>query len=147
MEGKKTRPATVEGLFYPADKDELLSRTQELLDRASTPPGRASAIITPHAAFDYSGHIAAEAFKAAAQRTIKTAVLLGPVHRDLSDAIILPESTKFHTPLGDIAVDQLFPPTDARINAAITKTGLIGQVQLEQRRCPERCALARAKPD
>jgi MEMO1 family protein len=45
------------------------------------------------------------AFRAIAKRPVRTAVLIGPVHRDSQKGIFLPESEKFATPLGDIPVD------------------------------------------
>jgi len=91
--GKKIRPSTIEGIFYPGEKDALSSRLHELLNH--TDSGRTGSgaenvysIIVPHAAFDYSGEIAAAAFKTISGREIETVVLLGPVHREPVDAVI-----------------------------------------------------------
>jgi AmmeMemoRadiSam system protein B len=107
--GKKTRPPTVEGLFYPQDEGELKGRLRELLHgfrRRGRQKGTAQSIISPHAAYDYSGRIAASAFAAAAGRNVETAVLLGPVHREPVEAVILPESQAFQTPLGTVEVQE-----------------------------------------
>jgi AmmeMemoRadiSam system protein B len=47
----------------------------------------------------------AAAFRAVALRPVRTAVLIGPVHRDPEEGIFLPESDAFSTPLGEIPVD------------------------------------------
>jgi AmmeMemoRadiSam system protein B len=47
----------------------------------------------------------ASAFRAIALRPVRTAVLIGPVHRDPQEGIFLPESDAFSTPLGEIPVD------------------------------------------
>ena len=77
-----------------------------LLEDSPAPPGVAGGIISPHAAYEYSGEVAAAAFRAASARRIETAVLLGPVHRDPTNELVLPESASFQTPLGTVAVDQ-----------------------------------------
>ncbi len=46
------------------------------------------------------------AFRAVAERTVRTAVVIGPVHRDAENAIYLPESSAFATPLGAVPVDE-----------------------------------------
>lgn len=109
--GKKIRPSTIEGIFYPGEKDALSSRLHELLnhtdsDRTGSGAENVYSIIVPHAAFDYSGEIAAAAFKTISGREIETVVLLGPVHREPVDAVILPQSQIFQTPLGSATVDE-----------------------------------------
>jgi predicted class III extradiol MEMO1 family dioxygenase len=102
----KIRAATVDGLFYPARAEELRSLLDELIAGCTTPRGRAAAIIVPHAAYQFSGRLAAAAFQAAADRKVERVVLLGPVHREESAEIVLPESEAFRTPLGDVMIDQ-----------------------------------------
>jgi len=50
--------------------------------------------------------VMAAAFRAIADRRVRTAVLIGPVHRDPDDTISLPESAAFSTPLGQVPVDE-----------------------------------------
>jgi len=109
--GKKIRPSTIEGIFYPGEKDALSLRVNELLnhtdsDETEPPVENVYSIIVPHAAFDYSGEIAAAAYRAISDREIETVVLLGPVHREPVEALILPQSQIFQTPLGSVAVDE-----------------------------------------
>ena len=109
--GKKIRPSTIEGIFYPDEKDALSVRLDELLNHVdsretSRPAENVYSIIVPHAALDYSGEIAAAAFKTVSGRKIETVVLLGPVHREAVEAIILPQSQIFQTPLGSVTVDE-----------------------------------------
>jgi len=108
-DGEKVRPSTIEGIFYPSEKNILVSRLKQLInhtrahDRAI---GVTHSIIVPHAAMDYAGQIAASAYRAAASRHIETAVLIGPVHREPEEAFFLPQSGVFQTPLGSVSVDQ-----------------------------------------
>jgi hypothetical protein len=107
--GVKVRPSTIEGIFYPAEKNALSLRLRQLLDhidRRMDQERTLYSIIVPHAALDYCGQIAAPAYGAAVGRSIRTVVLLGPVHREHVEAVILPQSQVFQTPLGSIPVDE-----------------------------------------
>jgi hypothetical protein len=107
IENVRVREPIVEGLFYPDDPEELKSKIAQILDGAagkfSIQPG-ASAIITPHAGYEYCGAFLGSAFLAAAGRRVKTVVILAPVHREPDDAIYLTESKYFSTPFGNIEV-------------------------------------------
>jgi AmmeMemoRadiSam system protein B len=110
-DGKRIRPSTIEGIFYPGEKDTLAVRLRELLNHTdggetARPAENVYSIIVPHAAFDYSGEIAAAAYRAVSGREIETVVLLGPVHREPVEAVILPQSQIFQTPLGSVTVDE-----------------------------------------
>jgi AmmeMemoRadiSam system protein B len=101
----KLRPTIVEGLFYPAEKGRLRESVERLLSQSPTPRGRSAGVVSPHAGFTYAGAVMASAFRAISERPLRTAVLIGPVHRDPSRAIFLPESEAFATPLGEMRVD------------------------------------------
>jgi AmmeMemoRadiSam system protein B len=103
------RPSTIEGIFYPAEKASLSNRLHDLLNHDENdrqPPGLPYGIIVPHAALDCCGEVATAAYRAVAARTVETAVLLGPVHREPAEALFLPESRLFQTPLGSTPVDE-----------------------------------------
>jgi len=78
----------------------------DLLSRPGTPRAARWAVISPHAGFEYAGPVMGAAFRAIADRAVRTAVVIGPVHRDAEDAIYLPESSAFSTPLGAAPVDE-----------------------------------------
>ncbi|MDR3200151.1 MAG: AmmeMemoRadiSam system protein B [Spirochaetales bacterium] len=102
---EKIRPPLVEGLFYPEDPAEIDAALSSFETACGVPRGKALAIVTPHAAWEKAGNLMASAFLAAADRKIRTAVLIGPVHRDFTDEIILPESEVFSIPTGAFRVD------------------------------------------
>ena len=107
--GKRVRPSTIDGIFYPGEKDALLARLFNLLNHSDSGAAAGQApysIIVPHAALDYSGKIAAAAYKTVEQREIDTVVLLGPVHREPEQSVLLPQSQVFQTPMGSVAVDE-----------------------------------------
>jgi AmmeMemoRadiSam system protein B len=99
------RPSLVDGLFYPAEKQQCAALIDELLAAAPVAPGTALGVVTPHAAYEYAGGIMAAAYRSLSLRPVRTAVLIGPVHRDPTDALYLPESEAFSTPLGEVPVD------------------------------------------
>jgi AmmeMemoRadiSam system protein B len=102
----KLREATVAGIFYPDDPEELRTRIASLLAAAAPPVSGARAIISPHAGLDYSGDLAALAWKATAGRTPRTVVIMAPFHRAEDSLVYLPESDSFDTPLGPVPVDR-----------------------------------------
>ncbi|MFK5984440.1 MAG: AmmeMemoRadiSam system protein B [Pseudomonadota bacterium] len=117
----KTRPAAVEGLFYPQDKLELFEQVQTLLNQAQQEkakqqvknPGNNNssapvvALIVPHAGYIYSGLTAAFAYQEiiAQKQHIQRVILLGPAHRVAFDGMAAPDASFFSTPLGLIAID------------------------------------------
>jgi MEMO1 family protein len=100
----RVRAPTVDGIFYPAEPEALAERVSGLL-AGSGPAGTAGMLISPHAAYEYSGALAAAAFQAAARRPVERVLLLGPVHREASERLLLPESEAFQTPLAVTPVD------------------------------------------
>lgn len=98
------REPIVEGIFYPAEKTELANYLERALAPFEKSRGKAFAIVSPHAAYDYSGAYSAEAFSAAADRKIKTVAIIAPVHREQQDGLFLTESDYFVTPLGKMRV-------------------------------------------
>ncbi len=103
---EQIRASIVDGIFYPSRRKELAALVNQLWEESDVPPGRAGGIISPHAAYQYSGGVAAAAFRAVSARRIETAVILGPIHRDPTNEIALPESASFQTPLGTVPVQQ-----------------------------------------
>ena len=66
------------------------------------------AIIVPHAAYLYSGQVAATAFAALAPsvKTIERIVLIGPAHYVPFDGLAAPTVEAFETPLGPVPLDR-----------------------------------------
>ncbi len=108
------RPSIVDGIFYPNNRELLTKEIKNYLDTTNTEPGNAFALITPHAAFEYSGKLLASAFKSAIYRDIKTVVILGPMHRDPVEGLAVPTASFFETPMGKIKVNKKYI---SRLNA------------------------------
>ena len=112
----RIRPAAVAGQFYPADAVELRATVLELLaEAAPVPPPRPQAwplqypkaIVVPHAAYRYSGVVAASAYRALrpGRGRIKRVVLLGPAHRVPLRSIAGSSADRWATPLGPVRID------------------------------------------
>jgi len=101
----KRREATVAGVFYPEGPEELGARVAALLGAARPPFFDARCIISPHAGLEYSGDLAALAWKAASGLAPKTVVIVAPLHRAEEQLVYLPESDFFDCPLGPALVD------------------------------------------
>jgi len=104
---RRVRSPIGAGMFYPEDRKEMLEYLRSFgLEEGKG--GHAKAIIAPHGAWNYSGQLVAEAFSSAMGRSesIKRVVLLGPIHDKREKGLFLSNSYSFHTPLGNIPVDQ-----------------------------------------
>ena len=104
---KRVRSPVGAGMFYPEERKEMLDYLRSY-DLEEGKGGYAQAIIAPHGAWSYSGQLAAEAFSSALGRSddIKNVIILGPCHDKRENGLFLSNSYAFHTPLGNITVDQ-----------------------------------------
>src|SRR5215204_827913 len=105
-----TRPPAVAGHFYDADPHQLRSEVRRLLGMAMRPmmTCRPKAIIAPHAAYLYSGQVAATAFATLDRsvETIQRVVLIGPAHYVRFHGLAVPTVAAFETPLGPVPLDR-----------------------------------------
>jgi AmmeMemoRadiSam system protein B len=101
----KIRESIVDGIFYPAEENELRTLIDNLIQTSKAEEGSAFAIVAPHAGYSYAGEFIASSFKAASKRAVKNVVIIAPIHTDPEANIFLPESKFFLTPLGAIEVN------------------------------------------
>ncbi|MBI5220273.1 MAG: AmmeMemoRadiSam system protein B [Candidatus Liptonbacteria bacterium] len=104
----RVRPAAVAGAFYPADRAELARTVERYLAEANpqTTGGRVVGLIVPHAGYEFSGQVAAEAFKKVAGQEFDTVVLLGVSHHEQFPGAAFYDGDYFETPLGQVAIDR-----------------------------------------
>ena len=102
------RVPAVAGLFYPADPNRLSLEVNRYLNNATTGQHTPRALIVPHAGYQYSGPVAAAAYKTleSIASNISRVLLLGPSHRVGFDGVAFPLACGFETPLGNIPLDQ-----------------------------------------
>ena len=96
------RPA-VAGQFYPGDPDKLREQVDGYLAQANKSGPDPVALISPHAGYEFSGHVAAHAFKQAEGVDYDAIVVLGTNHRVLiaRGCSIWPEGA-YAMPMGDM---------------------------------------------
>jgi len=100
------KQTAVAGAFYPGDAAKLSRDVDAYLAKVRTNRGgtRPMAIVVPHAGYEYSGAIAAEAYARLKGKPVSTIILLGPSHHaPLNGAAVYP-GDGMQTPLGIIPV-------------------------------------------
>jgi len=111
--GQKNYKAQASVRFYPQKKDELERTIHKLIAEAgqlstanSVSKSPVKAIISPHAAYVYSGLCAAQAYKELEPQKdqIKRVVLFGPSHRHGFQGVASPSYDTWSTPLGDVPI-------------------------------------------
>jgi AmmeMemoRadiSam system protein B/AmmeMemoRadiSam system protein A len=112
--GQKTaaiRPPAVAGQFYPSDPARLKQAIQQFIEEAiPAKAGKPVAIVVPHAAYIYSGQIAADGFRQVKDQAYDTVIILGTNHgRNRASAelrgISIISGGAYRTPLGDVSID------------------------------------------
>ena len=100
----------VAGTFYPADPQELSSLIDGMLDDVKMPPHKAEilALIVPHAAYAFSGKVAAYGYKAIEGRKYKTVIIIAPAHYYAFKGVSVYPAGSFATPLGELEIDAEF---------------------------------------
>lgn len=101
------KKADLAGNWYPSSKTILETSLKNYIERAGrvSVDGDIFAIISPHAGYQFSGSVAAHAFKAVAGRDVKTVIVVGFSHRNFFDGISIYDRGAFATPLGELPVD------------------------------------------
>jgi AmmeMemoRadiSam system protein B len=104
------KPPNVAGSFYPGDAEKLSADVESRLGAAepSLEAEDVIAVVTPHAGYEYSGGVAATAFRQLEGRHPATVVLLGPSHHCATDEIATGTYDGYETPLGVVPVDAPF---------------------------------------
>jgi MEMO1 family protein len=97
------REATVAGIFYPGDADQL-RKTIACYSEKASPATTAKALVVPHAGYIYSGVVAAETFSSA--QLPKRFIILGPNHSGRGAELALSPAAAWRTPLGEVKIDQ-----------------------------------------
>ena len=104
----EAKQADFDGSWYPEDPKVLKRDIDKYLGDASVEKieGEIIGAIVPHAGYEYSGSIAAYAFKALKQKNPDTVIIVGFTHRrffEKSAAVFTDEA--FYTPLGKAEID------------------------------------------
>lgn len=122
---KKIRAPTVSGIFYPQSPKDLAEKIRILLEGAPMKLQEDySAIICPHGSLEYSGDIAALAWKSVSHMNIETIVIITPSHHCFENGIFFPESEYFLIPGCEMSVDKKSIRALLHCNSAYVKNDL-----------------------
>lgn len=112
------RAAVMAGRFFPADPARLAQAvemaTPALPDAAAPAP---RAVISPHAGYRFSGHLAGVALAATAPANPRSIVVLSPSHRHAFAGLALPRASGYRMPGFDTGIDEA-------ARAALVEAGL-----------------------
>lgn len=102
------REAKVAGQFYPDEAGELRGLIKELLQRQPEPALKTKPriLIVPHAGYQYSGLIAANAYRQLQGYRYDGVVVVGFTHRSQFPGSSADNREAYVTPLGEIPVNQ-----------------------------------------
>lgn len=119
------RPSPLAGRWYPANAAALSASIDALLEAAPAvvPPAPGCAVVgllAPHAGHQYSGAVAAHAFRAVQGLPVDLVVIAGPSHFHADGPLLTSGHSHYTTPLGTVPVDQ---PALAALRAALAATG------------------------
>jgi AmmeMemoRadiSam system protein B/AmmeMemoRadiSam system protein A len=105
---QSVKEPSVAGAFYPGDRTVLTRAVETYLKaaKATAPTGRLIALIAPHAGYEYSGQVAAYAYKHIAEREIDTVILIGPAHHAALQGASVYNEGSLRTPLGLVKVNE-----------------------------------------
>jgi len=100
------RYPAVAGSFYPQDAETLIQVVDGLLAQAEKVEGKPIALIVPHAGYEYSGLVAAHAYKQLEGADYDVFVIIGNNHYDPEfDLVSVYAEGAFETPLGRLPID------------------------------------------
>ena len=120
----KIRQPAVAGGFYPSDPDEVARMVDESLENANVPKLPAPvAIVSPHAGYVYSGHVAGHSYALLRGRAIDRVVVISPSHVESFQGASVYDGGGYATPLGVIRVDVEFAKRLAESSPRITISG------------------------
>ena len=103
------RPPAVAGAFYPADGTELVQMVDGFLAKVPADPIKdLVALVSPHAGYPFSGHVAAYSYAQLKGRPIERVVVIAPSHYDPFTFVSIFDGAAYSTPLGRVPIDQAF---------------------------------------
>lgn len=105
---KLIREPQVAGMFYPADPKVLRKQIDGYLKNVKLDAkyNHIGGLVSPHAGYEYSGEIAATAYKTLQSHEFNTVVIISPSHRDYFNGVSIYPGDGYRTPLGDISINK-----------------------------------------
>ncbi|MBW2310605.1 MAG: AmmeMemoRadiSam system protein B [Deltaproteobacteria bacterium] len=108
MADDRIRKPAVAGYFYPKNPDTLRTTVDTLISRITETQvrGRILGLMSPHAGYGFSGHVAAYAYREVKGKPYDTVVILGPSHHAYLRGASVGDWDAYATPLGRVPVNR-----------------------------------------
>lgn len=102
------RPEAAAGKFYPEDSKELRNMVIDFLSkvREEKIKERIYGLVVPHAGYQFSGQVAAYAFKQLEDGHFDDIIVIGPSHYIYLDGASVGDWDFYETPLGRVKIDK-----------------------------------------
>ncbi|KZY43264.1 hypothetical protein A3731_11015, partial [Roseovarius sp. HI0049] len=100
-----TRHPAVAGRFFPGEAEELARTVADCLAHGTPAASPPKAIISPHAGYPFSGHLAGMAWRATETARPARIAILSPSHQHAFTGIALPSQDRYAMPGFDLAID------------------------------------------
>ena len=106
-ESGQIRESVIAGTWYPGSPGELQRQVRGYLDQVPQTeyPGRLTALISPHAGYQFSGQVAAYGYKLLEKNRFPTVVIIAPSHHARFSGVSVYDLGGFRTPLGVVPLD------------------------------------------
>lgn len=108
MNAQKIRKAVLAGSWYSRDARELRLSIENYLLALPQDHQAAEvvALVSPHAGHQYSGRVAACAYKRVVGRSYDSLFIIGPSHRQAFHGVSIMAKGAYETPLGIVEIDE-----------------------------------------
>lgn len=118
---KLIRKPAVAGLFYPRDPGKLAADVDRMIENAAAChlPGPIRGAVSPHAGYQYSGHVAGHLYRSLRKQNVHTAVVISPSHLEHFDHSAVFDGDGYETPLGIVETAHDLTKRLARDNARV----------------------------
>jgi AmmeMemoRadiSam system protein B len=104
----RIRKPAVAGYFYPKNPDTLRTTVDTLISGVTKTQvrGKILGLMSPHAGYGFSGHVAAYAYREVKGKPYDTVVILGPSHHAYLRGASVGDWDAYATPLGRVPVNR-----------------------------------------
>jgi AmmeMemoRadiSam system protein B len=106
-DARDVRRSVIAGSWYPGTASALAGRIDEYMaavDEGSV-DGELKGLISPHAGYQYSGPVAAHAYKQLEGKNYPTVAIISPVHQHYGGRYLVTSKGYYETPFGLVEVD------------------------------------------
>ena len=107
---QRIKKSVIAGSWYPGDPRTLREEIERFFSRVPERGIGADAvvgIVAPHAGYDYSGQVAAHAYRQLRGISFDAVIVIGPSHRRFFRGVSVYPAGGYETPLGVVPVDEI----------------------------------------